>query len=72
MTTYIAANMPTKKLFRECVKLGRNASMYENGNTYVTLRDLHDRIGYSFTVTNARRTWFASVTVLPERKLRVT
>lgn len=74
MTTYIATGMSaaTKKAFKEAVKAGHNVSLFGDNPPIVTLRDLHDRVGYSFTVTNARRQWFAQVTVLSNRKLKVT
>lgn len=78
MTTYIVMtrDYPHKKTFKEAVKLGRNVRMlkYEpNGGThYVSLRDVHDQPGHSFTVTDMQRNWFAAVTVGPDRKLKVT
>lgn len=35
------------------------------------VRDVHDKVGHSLTVTNKRRSWFASVTVLADRRLKV-
>jgi len=73
MTTLIST-CNTKTEFRDRVRDGINVTMFDpsgRGASMVSLRDVHDNAGYSFTVTNRKRSWHASVTVKPGRKLVV-
>lgn len=72
MTTLITT-IPTKKEFTARVRDGVNVTMFDPYSGHmISLRDVHDNVGHSLTVTNKRRSWFASVTVLADRRLRVT
>lgn len=72
MTTLIST-CNTKREFRDRVQSGINVLMFDPyGNHTVSLRDVQDNVGHSFTVTNRRRSWFASVTVRTERRIKVT
>lgn len=75
MTTLIST-CSTKKEFTDRVRAGVNISMFDPSlnsqrGRVVTLRDIQDSTGYSFTVTNKLRKWFAEVTVKDGRKLVV-
>lgn len=65
----------TKKEFTTRVRDGVNVTLFDptaERGRMVSLRDVHDNVGHTFTVTNSRRSWFAQVTVKPHRKLVVT
>lgn len=68
-------DFPTKKSFVEAVKAGHNVKICEpqvNGTARWSMRDVQDRVGYSFTVTNEyKRSWFASVEIKAGRKVVV-
>lgn len=73
MTDYTAP-YPTKKAFIEDVKAGRNVTLVADvtGRTHLLkLRDIELNVGKSYTVTNKRRSWFASVTIGENRKVIV-
>jgi hypothetical protein len=71
MTTLIST-CNTKREFRDRVQSGVNVTMFDPyTNAQVSLRDVQDNTGHSFTVTNRKRSWYASVAVRPERKLVV-
>lgn len=71
MTTLISS-CNTKTEFRQRVRDGINVMMFDAAHGFrITLRDVHDNVGHSFTVTNKSRSWFASVTVRADRKLKV-
>jgi len=73
MTTLIST-CNTKTEFRDRVRAGVNVTMFnptDRGSRTVSLRDVQDNAGYSFTVTNKRRSWFAVVDVKADRKLVV-
>lgn len=73
MTTLVSTCF-TKKEFVTRVRDGVNVTMFDptaERGRMVSLRDVQDNIGHSFTVTNSRRSWFASVTVKANRKLVV-
>jgi hypothetical protein len=71
--TTLISMMPTKKEFAGRVRDGVNVTLFDPYSGHRTsLRDIHDNVGHTITVTNKRRSWFASVTVLADRRLRVT
>lgn len=75
MTTLIST-CATKSEFIQRVRVGLNITMFDPAENsargrVVSLRDIQDNAGYSFTVTSKSRRWFAEVTVKPERKLVV-
>lgn len=71
MTTLISS-CNTKTEFRQRVRDGINVTLFDPaGGNRTTLRDMHDNVGYAFTVTNRLRSWFASVTIKPDRKIKV-
>lgn len=74
MTTLISSCF-TKKEFTSRVRDGVNVTLLDptaERGRIVTLRDVHDNIGHTFTVTNSRRSWFAQVTVKANRILKVS
>lgn len=76
MTTYTVAdrNYPYKHTFIDAVKSGRNVTLFgmtPAGSFTSSLRELHDRAGHAFTVTNNSRSWFAECTVKPGRRIGV-
>lgn len=72
MTTFISS-CNTKTEFRQRVRDGINVTLFDPAGGYrTTLRDMHDNVGHAFTVTNRLRSWFASVTIKADRKLKVT
>lgn len=75
MTTLIST-CATKAEFVQRVRAGLNVTMFDPAENsargrVVSLRDVQDKSGHHFTVTNKQRRWFAEVTVKPERKLVV-
>ena len=76
MTTYTVAdrNYPTKKSFMEAVKSGRNVQLYgmtPAGSISTTLRNVHDNVGFTFTVSNNSRSWSAECVVRTGKRIRV-
>jgi len=78
MTTYIAArHIRTKAQFKKEMKDGVNIRLFDpsivRGSPVVYMRDFQDREpGFILTVTNERRSWFAQIEVIGQRKMRVT
>lgn len=74
MTTLIST-CATKSEFKDRVRAGINITMFDpaivRGPSMVTLREMQDRIGHKFTVTNKTRRWFAEVTIKADRKIGV-
>jgi hypothetical protein len=69
MTTLIST-CNTKSEFQRHVRDGVNVHMFDAASNHmVSLRDVENNIGHSFTVTNRQRRWFASVTVKAGRRL---
>lgn len=72
MTT-LTCTIATKREFQARVRDGVNVTLFDPYSGHMTsLRDMHDNVGHAVTVTNKRRSWFASVTVHADRKLKVT
>lgn len=73
MTTLIST-CNTKTEFTKRVREGVNVHLFDPTATrgsMVSLRDMQDNAGHSVTVTNKRRSWFASLTVKADRKMVV-
>lgn len=74
MTTLVSSCY-TKKEFTTRVRDGVNVTLLDptaERGRIVSLRDVHDNVGHTFTVTNNRRSWFAQVVVKANRKLVVS
>lgn len=74
MTTLVSTCV-TKTEFRTRVRDGANVRLFDptaQRGAMVSLRDVHDNVGHTFTVTDKHRRWFANVTVKANRKLVVT
>lgn len=75
MTTLIST-CATKTEFRNRVRDGVNVHLFDPSldgrhGRMVDLRSMQDNVGHSVTITNKRRSWFAEMTVKPDRKLVV-
>jgi hypothetical protein len=73
MTDYTTQHA-TKKEFVADVGAGRNVRMYADihGMRHiVTLADLQHNVGKLYTVTNLRRTWYAEITIKPNKRITV-
>ncbi len=72
MTDY-TAHHATKKEFVADVKAGHNVRMVTDGipRHIVTLADLQHNVGKFYTVTNRRRSWFAEITIKPDKRITV-
>jgi hypothetical protein len=72
--TTLISTCNTKTEFTKRVRDGVNVHLFDPTATHgamTSLRDMQDNAGYSFTVTDNRRRWFASVTVKAGRKMVV-
>ena len=73
MTDY-TAYYTTKKEFVANVRAGRNVRMFADVHGMrhiVTLADLQHNVGKFYTVTNHHRTWFAEITIKPNKRITV-
>lgn len=74
MTDFIVPSRVFKKDFVSKVRNGLNVYLLTDDNVPVTLRNLttqHPNGGKTFTVTNRRRSWFATLMIGPNNKVTV-